>query len=264
MALWTPAQISTAVWLSDTGSSAGTWPDSSGNGRDFTQGTASAQPAIISSGLNGLQVRRFDGNDRLVCADRAILRNKPGGTLFVVFSTDTTAAGEGGLFSYYSASSTNLFYAGRNGSAITYGGRRLSANSGDFTTFGSISSSTFYILTTQQRWSDAEKEAWYLPSTTNLDSSFQTAGNSENLDSQFDPSLGAIANGSSFFDGDMAEMILLDYSATTSERQIIEGYLAWKWGLEGDLPAGHPYEFAAPTIGTNDNRRRRYAGGYGL
>jgi hypothetical protein len=35
----------------------------------------------------------------------------------------------------------------------------------------------------------------------------------------------------------------------TDTREKIEGYLAWKWGLEGNLPIGHPYKSAAPTTG---------------
>tara|TARA_Y100000389_G_scaffold182635_1_gene199423 strand:- start:2887 stop:3189 length:303 start_codon:yes stop_codon:yes gene_type:complete len=27
-----------------------------------------------------------------------------------------------------------------------------------------------------------------------------------------------------------------------------EGYLAWKWGLEGSLPVSHPYKNSAPTV----------------
>lgn len=27
-----------------------------------------------------------------------------------------------------------------------------------------------------------------------------------------------------------------------------EGYMAWKWGLEGNLPVSHPYKNAAPTV----------------
>jgi len=35
---------------------------------------------------------------------------------------------------------------------------------------------------------------------------------------------------------------------TATQRQQIEGYLAWKWGLQGSLPAGFPYKSAAPTV----------------
>lgn len=58
-----PLAFAPSPWLSDTGSSAATWPDISGNSMDATQGTGSAQPAIITNAINGKQVRRFDGND---------------------------------------------------------------------------------------------------------------------------------------------------------------------------------------------------------
>jgi hypothetical protein len=37
-------------------------------------------------------------------------------------------------------------------------------------------------------------------------------------------------------------------AATTLEQdQQIEGYLAWKWGLQSSLPADHPFRNNAPT-----------------
>ena len=38
------------------------------------------------------------------------------------------------------------------------------------------------------------------------------------------------------------EMVGYNTQITTAERQILEGYLAWKWGLVGNLPNGHPYK----------------------
>ena len=43
-----------------------------------------------------------------------------------------------------------------------------------------------------------------------------------------------------------AEIVCLESGYTQSDLEIVEGYLAWKWGLEGDLPAAHPYKDAAP------------------
>lgn len=45
---------------------------------------------------------------------------------------------------------------------------------------------------------------------------------------------------------DMGEALVYTSQLTTLERQKVEGYLAWKWGLEGSLPSGHPYKNAAP------------------
>lgn len=48
------------------------------------------------------------------------------------------------------------------------------------------------------------------------------------------------------FTGQMCELAVFNVYLNTSQRQSIEGYLAWKWGLEGSLPSGHPYASAAP------------------
>ena len=41
--------------------------------------------------------------------------------------------------------------------------------------------------------------------------------------------------------GHLCEMMVFNGVVTTTQRQQIEGYLAWKWGLQANLPAGHPY-----------------------
>jgi hypothetical protein len=47
---------------------------------------------------------------------------------------------------------------------------------------------------------------------------------------------------------DIAEMLLLSKAATLSEQQRVEGYLAHKWGLTANLPAGHSYKTTPPTV----------------
>ncbi len=49
---------------------------------------------------------------------------------------------------------------------------------------------------------------------------------------------------------DLAELLLIEAPQSTglseTNRQKVEGYLAWKWGIESVLPAGHPYKSAPP------------------
>jgi hypothetical protein len=45
---------------------------------------------------------------------------------------------------------------------------------------------------------------------------------------------------------ELAESMIFQYLLTDAERQRIEGYLAWKWGLRHPLPANHPYKNASP------------------
>lgn len=40
---------------------------------------------------------------------------------------------------------------------------------------------------------------------------------------------------------------LLPSGGSASERQLFEGYLAWKWGLQASLPSNHPYRNTRPT-----------------
>jgi hypothetical protein len=48
----------------------------------------------------------------------------------------------------------------------------------------------------------------------------------------------------------LAEMIMITGSGfSTDDRQRVEGYLAHKWGLTGDLAADHPFKSSAPTNG---------------
>ena len=43
------------------------------------------------------------------------------------------------------------------------------------------------------------------------------------------------------FIGTMYEIILYNVVLTTQQRQAVEGYLAWKWGLQKSLPSNHPF-----------------------
>jgi len=55
----------------------------------------------------------------------------------------------------------------------------------------------------------------------------------------------AISGGA--FKGFIGELITFPSVLNTTDRQKIEGYLAWKWGLQGSLPAGHPYKASPPS-----------------
>ena len=46
--------------------------------------------------------------------------------------------------------------------------------------------------------------------------------------------------------GTFSECLLFTTALTTLQVQQVEGYLAWKWGLQAKLPAGHPYKLAPP------------------
>jgi hypothetical protein len=46
--------------------------------------------------------------------------------------------------------------------------------------------------------------------------------------------------------GHICEVLIFTSALTTFQRQITEGYLAWKWGLANQLPSTHPYKNVMP------------------
>jgi hypothetical protein len=46
--------------------------------------------------------------------------------------------------------------------------------------------------------------------------------------------------------GDLAEVIIFNQALSTTQHQQVEGYLAWKWGLQGNLPDTHAYKKIKP------------------
>lgn len=46
--------------------------------------------------------------------------------------------------------------------------------------------------------------------------------------------------------GPVSEVIIVNRSLTLKEAQKVEGYEAWRWGLQASLPTNHPYRFRAP------------------
>ncbi len=53
-------------------------------------------------------------------------------------------------------------------------------------------------------------------------------------------------NTAEYFDGNIAEIILMNVAVGDYQRQQIEGYLATKWGLKNSLPSSHPFKVIAP------------------
>jgi len=60
--------------------------------------------------------------------------------------------------------------------------------------------------------------------------------------------IGRVNNSTDYYMGKMREILCYQGSMSTNDRQTVEGYLAWKWGLQASLPVNHPYYSIQPTI----------------
>ena len=58
--------------------------------------------------------------------------------------------------------------------------------------------------------------------------------------------------------GQIGEFVVASNDITTEDKQKLEGYTAWKWGLQENLPVGHPYKSAAPTVTDVEFRNKLY------
>lgn len=60
-------------------------------------------------------------------------------------------------------------------------------------------------------------------------------------------SIGSFYSGSTeFYEGTLYELIVYNQYFEQAERQLLEGYLAWKWDIVNKLPSSHPYAKESP------------------
>jgi hypothetical protein len=62
--------------------------------------------------------------------------------------------------------------------------------------------------------------------------------------------IGANTGAGEVFSGNFYELLVYSRALSTELRQKVEGFLAWKWGIQARLPSNHPYLNSAPPINT--------------
>jgi len=246
MALWTPAEITTAFWGRPEDSSTVTIEtgikilgDKSANNRNAVQNTTSAQPALTSGGLNSQDVATFDGSsDNLSIADTAGLQFGTGDfAVLAVCSMTNVSKGTTSQNTIISKNYTGFELYNYQGNITCFVGGTSNSPAGI-----AISSNVPFIAGFTRLSGSLRMRLNGTPGTavTNTASASQIGTAL---------SLGVRAgNGSSFLGGLLAELIILPAGFTVDQYEMCEGYLAWDWGLVSSLRSDHPYKSAAPTI----------------
>ena len=238
--LWTPAQISTALWLDAAdastitlnGSTVSQWNDKSGNGRNVSQPTASAQPTSNTRTLNGLNVLDFNV-DIIGRSTPFVTINTP----WLVYSVIT-----------FDSFTGNPVYIGLQGAQTTHIGWSSNGNIQFYNPATGVVGLSGSVITAN---TPALVGVQY--DTTNLTGIYNGAAQgSPAVTIPADTALfniGSHASGASnYFDGAIGEIVFIQSTVSLSNRQKLEGYLAWKWGLQANLPVGHPYKNAPPLL----------------
>ena len=236
LALWLDAADASTITLN--GATVSQWNDKSGNNNHATQAIAVSQPTYSAAGINNKPSLNFDGTADVL--PTALVLQHPM-TLYAVAKSAVAAGsvraiiGSGNL-SYAlgiltAAPAVNAFALwnpNRNGGAYIN-----NAQSTNPVVLGSTTvSNDENTWNTYVNGSNAGQAIW--------DTGTPNAPNFIRI--------GYSGNGAEYWSGDISEVVTLNRTATTNERQRIEGYLAWKWGLEANLPADHPYKNTPPIV----------------
>jgi hypothetical protein len=226
------------------------WNDQSGSGNNAVQDTAARRPILRAKSLNGHAGVEFDGSDdRMAIVDSDDFDAENGLSFFYV--GDPNANGrifQKGAFS--NPESTMYAYPGN--------GLRVS------TVYGFPVTLTTHLLATQytgqyekQYKNGTLKEYSDLSTYSNLYTDtlsnpwFKTISLYEDFESTSDPIvIGARYNASSLnYDGLMHYLILMNRCVSDSERESIEGWLAWRFNIQDSLSISHPHRYHPPRSG---------------
>lgn len=221
LALWLDAEDMDSITLN--GSTVSQWNDKSVNAYHLTQPTAANQPLYDATLLNGKPALNFNLNRGL----RRLVESGSIKSIVTVIKSDTT------FWRTYHAMLTGTTIATRL--VIT-----RQNDTGLHSPFP------------QEVWRNGESKI--ISTTGTFAPTEETAIAAFILKPlQGDLVLPGIAIGNLEGGGGggsaiQGEVIASTVYLSTEDRQRLEGYLAWKWGLAANLPADHPYKSSAPTV----------------
>jgi len=240
---WTPKQLGTlSLWLDADDATTITiatgvsqWNDKSGNGYHVSQGTGSNQPAYVTNVRNGRAAVRFDGTDDRLSGGDVLDLGTGNVSVIAAFNTNSDRF----LL-------TKTFYAVDGASEW-----------GFFTAYADVRQGTTTVRTSFSGTGN-KIAAWVLDRSASSTAWRNGTQTDQDTGSPF-PNTDAMNSAASFvvgaqsslppsfnFNSDLYEAVISLSTWTTTERQQLEGYLAHKWGLAGNLPSDHPYKSIAP------------------
>jgi hypothetical protein len=254
---FSPLSLSPALWLSDTGSDVSIWSDISGNNRHATQATAGSQPAIITSALNGRQVRRFDGIDDLMGLTTGLdmLRNVSGVTVIAAYKWITSPTAYKSVFGVSTGDALRtrtVIGGGLASQKLTPGGRRLDADGFQSITSTNNAPTTYFVHSVILDYANSDAFQYANNVIDGQSTSFQTSGNTSNTDSLV-INIGSDLNSAAYCANiDIAEILVFPTALSDAERQNVELYLGGKYGIPvGFDPDAVAYFTAIATAGSS-------------
>jgi len=244
--IWNPSMIQTALWLdaadastiTESGGAVSQWDDKSGNNYHVSQATAANQPAVSTDAGNASLL--FDGTSDYLRHNVSGTITYPSSIFLVCRNTDTANAGH--VFTVNDSSEFDSYYTltqrDNSGQKLFYQSR-IGLNAPSIIVASSFNTE---IIEAVSNASD-DNELFSNGTSVGTDTNTWPARSYDNI------TVGRLRYQSSaqYFIGHVHEIIWIRQSLNLATRQRIEGYLAHKWGLTANLPAGHPYKLVGPT-----------------
>jgi hypothetical protein len=242
---WTPADITTLAWydasdastITEAAGAVSQWDDKSGNSRDVVQATGSKQPlwnlsdSINFNGttetLNNAVPFMFANGEVDIFAVSTLA--SAGSQQGVVFESNT--GGQSGNGAYTIFASARSPYGDRMGCQIRKPDLTFDLQYDFMTDTGSFNNALHMYLC---RDTGTSVVGYYDGLVGGTSAYSRSAGYNFNL---FSIGISMPMN---------VREIVITSNLSDADRQTMEGYLAWKWGLEANLPVGHPYLTEAP------------------
>jgi hypothetical protein len=214
----------------------GQWRDKSGNGRN---GTATGTFQYVANSINRLPSINFPGvNNTYIRGNVSIT-----GTTFTAFSVAITRSNTSlysRILSLGVVGTVDYLAATYAAALLIYiGPTLLSTRNGVNTPSLAISYGIPYLNGCLYDGTNM-----YISVNGTLSSGVASTGTFNIVNYQLGNTFGGEADPYSGFIG---EVIIYSTALTNNQRQQVEGYLAWKWGLQGNLPANHPNKNVPPS-----------------
>jgi len=252
--LWTPAQISTALWLDANdsgtitlnGSTVSQWNDKSGNGRNATQATVANQPTYIAEGLNGKGIIDWDGSNDSMEITGAITTTlaqalSQDNTYSIAFVLQADVINNLPVLLHVPESNWEFLFEITSTGSLYWGDTPSNYRTYTSGTFASTSRATFFTCVKTGSGLGEAHAKGTLASTVSGSLSDTPAMSANFL-------LGSYSSAQYNYNGKFAEIVITNTALSTADRQRLEGYLAHKWGLASNLPSDHPYKTSPPTV----------------
>ncbi len=248
LAMWMDAADTSSTSMTRTAANrVSTWRDKSGNGNATT--TANGPPQLIAGGINGLSAIQTQTGNHFYMDPMTNAANTATVTAFVVatmFSGASYTYGRIISFGRTADGTANNDYStvpnfilcreNANAQVSIYRNSISGANA-----TASVNYNVPFLMNVTF---DGTNGTGYLNGTSfgTFASSgtfaFNRLGIGVNINTKTDPG--------DVFNGYIGEVIVYYSALSALQRQQMEGYLAWKWGLQGNLPSTHPYKLYPP------------------